>query len=47
MLVLKIRPIDPYGRIQWYFRYWKGRRSEDDQRQMVDGKEFLVDLKVF
>ena len=25
-----IRPIDPYGWFQWYFRYWKGRRSEDD-----------------
>ena len=25
--------MDPYGWFQWYFRYWKGRRSEDDQRQ--------------
>ena len=24
-----IRPIDPYGWFQQYFRYWKGRRSED------------------
>ena len=25
------RSIDPYGWFQWYSRYWKGRRSEDDQ----------------
>ena len=25
---------------QWYFRYWLGRRSEDDERQINrDGKE--------
>ena len=29
-----IRPIDPYGWFQWYFRYSKGRRSKDDQRQI-------------
>ena len=29
-----IRPIDPYGWLQWYFRYRKGRGSEDDQRQI-------------
>ena len=28
-----IRPIDLYGWFQWYFRYWKRRRSEDDFRQ--------------
>ena len=25
-----IRPIDPYGWFQWFFRYWKGRQGEDD-----------------
>ena len=30
-----IDPIDPYGWFQCYFRYWLGRRSADDKRQIA------------
>ena len=32
---------DPYGWFQWYFRYWKGRRSKDDKRQISRWKRIL------
>ena len=36
-----INEIDPYGWFQWYFRYWKGRRSEDDIRQINRWKRII------
>ena len=29
-----INEIYPYDLFQWYFRYWKERRTKDDQRQI-------------
>ena len=29
-----IHPQDPYGWVQWYCRFYKGRRTEDDERQI-------------
>ena len=29
-----INEIDPYGWFHWYFRYWLGRWSQDDERQI-------------
>ena len=32
-----ISPIDPYGWFQWYCRFFQGRRSTDDERQIGRG----------
>ena len=36
-----INEIDPYVWFQWYFTYWKGRKSEDDQRQISRWKRIV------
>ena len=36
-----INEIDPYGWFQWYFRYWLGRRSKDDKRQINKWKKIV------
>ena len=37
-----INEIDPYGWFQWYFRYWLGRRSKDDERQSNKWKKIVT-----
>ena len=36
-----INKIDPYGSFQWYFRYWSGRRSKDNKRQINRWKKIV------
>ena len=36
-----INEIDPYFWFQWYFRYWKGRRSSDGIRQIGKWKRIV------
>ena len=36
-----INETDPYGWFQWYFRYWLGRRSQDDERQINRWKRIV------
>ena len=36
-----LNKIDPYGWFQLYFRYWLGRRSKDDKRQINRWKKIV------
>ena len=36
-----INEIIPYGWLQWYFRYWLDRRSEDYERQINRWKKIV------
>ena len=40
-----VNSIDPYGCFQWYFRYWLGRRSLEDERQINRWKEIVSRFK--
>ena len=36
-----IKGIDPYGWFQWYCRFFHGRRSDDDERQIARGNQCM------
>ena len=40
-----INPKDPDGWVQWYFRYWLGRRSSDDERHIARWKRIVSRFK--
>ena len=40
-----INKIDPYVWFQWYFRYWLGRRSKDDKRQINTWKKIVSSFR--
>ena len=40
-----VNPIDRYGCFQWYFTYWLGRRSVDDERQIARWKGLVNRFK--
>ena len=35
-----ISEIDLSGLFRWYFRYWLGKRSQNDERKLIDGTDF-------
>ena len=40
-----INHVDPYGWLQWYCRYWLGRKSFDDKRQINRRKGIVSSFK--
>ena len=41
-----VNKTDPYGWCLWHFRYWLGRRLEDDERRINRWKKLWVGLEV-
>ena len=40
-----IDSMDPYGWVQWYFRYWFDRRSNDNERQIARWNDIVSRFK--